>query len=106
MAAAWRDYRAGRARDALLRLSTVRQFIRDLESRGFAAEVEQPPVGGADEHRRGGGAAENDAARDGAAGPHLEATERWLAACAAARAGASPGCWTSSRGPVRAWLGA
>lgn len=84
MAAAWRDYRAGRARDALLRLSTVRQFIRDLESRGFAAEVEQPPVGGTDEHRRGGGAAENDAARDGAAGPHLEATERWLAACAAA----------------------
>lgn len=84
MAAAWRNYRAGRAHDALLRLSTVRQFIRDLESRGFAAEVETPPGGAADERRRGGGAGEQDAARGGAAVPHLEATERWLAACAAA----------------------
>ena len=92
MAKAWRAYRQGRVDDALLSFATVRQFIRDLESHGFATDTnptDARSIGGFD--ARGGAGEESPAAA------HLAATERLLDACAAATLGHFPHALQTAR---------
>lgn len=82
MGAAWRAWRAGSADEALKRLSSVRQFFRELEARGFAEEARDPALGA-----EGGSGAT----------PHLAATDRVVEACESAQAPTNPRAWNAVR---------